>query len=276
MTSACTAEEDIQITFVNFDSEPVSVYWVNPELEHVEMGKVEPYDSQTFDTVHNAEWIFRWGDHGKHGVSFRAKRKHTIKPIPRLPHDAVPVVCSTTKGDMRIQVKPEWAPVGAARFLELVTQHHLDGVALNRVVPNSLTQFGIPANYETRTQYKSKTILDDTRKEQFQEGYLSFAGSGPNSRTTEMFVVMPGASVDQFGTNLWESPFAYVDPRDLKEVVGNWYQGYGDMPPWGHGPDPQQINQPNGYDTYLKNNFPELDYINSCRIVSEGVVRDEL
>ena len=52
---------------------------------------------------------------------------------------------------MNIAVHPAWSPRGAARFLDLVNTGFFDGVALNRVVPRFLTQFGIGATrWETR------------------------------------------------------------------------------------------------------------------------------
>ena len=58
--------------------------------------------------------------------------------------------------------------------------------ALNRNVLNFLVQFGIGANYEQRSHYRSETIVDDPQWEPpipFQAGYLSYAGSGKNSRS---------------------------------------------------------------------------------------------
>jgi hypothetical protein len=39
----------------------------------------------------------------------------------------VKVLCSTTKGDITIAVYPEWAPLGAAHFLELVKDEFYTG-----------------------------------------------------------------------------------------------------------------------------------------------------
>ena len=64
----------------------------------------------------------------------------------------------------------------------------------------------------------------------FEPGFVSYAGSGPDSRTAEIFVVMPGASQEQlerFGENAWETPFGFVE-GDLG-VLKRIYSGYGDM-----------------------------------------------
>ena len=105
--------------------------------------------------------------------------------------------------------------------------------------------------------------------------FLSFAGSGPDSRTTEIFIVMPDAprhQLEAFGTNSWETPFGSVGDAEGLEIVGDLYS-YGDMPPWGSGPESQRIYA-EGYE-YLAKDFPELDYIDTCRVVpaEEAAVR---
>ena len=44
------------------------------------------------------------------------------------------------------------------------------------------------------------------------------------------------------------------------------YTGYGDMPPWGSGPTPSVLSAEGN--TYLEHNFPNVDYIQSCEVVS--------
>mmetsp|Transcript_4731 Transcript_4731/g.10219 ORF Transcript_4731/g.10219 Transcript_4731/m.10219 type:complete len:334 (+) Transcript_4731:107-1108(+) len=175
--------------------------------------------------------------------------------------------------NLDILVKPYWAPRGANRFLELVRNGYYDGAALNRVVPQFLTQFGIARDYEMRTNLRENTILDDFDiGVKFEPGFISYAGSGPDSRTTEIFVVMPGTSqhqLDYFGENPWETPFAMVEGDIEESAIARIYSGYGDMPPWGSGPDSSKIYEIDGYDSYLEQNFPKLDYIERCYVVDE-------
>eukprot|EP00957_Ditylum_brightwellii_P178894 13626847-Ditylum_brightwellii.AAC.1 len=104
---------------------------------------------------------------------------------------------------------------------------------------------------------------------------MSYAGSGPHSRTSEVFIVMPETHAHQleyFGTNSWETPFAQVDLRKYGgdaslSPFAKWH-AYGDMPPWGEGPDPQRIYVEDGYE-YLKREFPQLDYLGLCYVVEE-------
>ena len=48
---------------------------------------------------------------------------------PGLPETTL-VSCTTTKGSIKLEVHPAWAPIGAARFLELVSTGFLTDVAL--------------------------------------------------------------------------------------------------------------------------------------------------
>merc|ERR1719401_71329 len=114
----------------------------------------------------------------------------------------------------------------------------------------------------------------------FEPGMISFAGSGHDSRTTEIFVLMPGApkkQVENLGENSWEIPFALIDGDINKSALKRVYSGYGDMPPFGNGPDTSKIYEADGYTKYLPKKFPLLDYINSCYIVDEvGISGDQL
>lgn len=175
----------------------------------------------------------------------------------------VKVQCKTTKGDMTIVVEPDWSPLGAARFLQMVDAGFFKEVPLFRCVNNFICQFGaIPPRNDAKSW---NTIADDPKQpalRNFKRGYLSFAGNGANSRATHMFITL-GEKIDALGTMPWETPFAYIEPASLQKTVAQFNTGYGDMPPWGAGPDPQKITVADGA-AYLKHNFPQLDYINSC------------
>jgi peptidyl-prolyl cis-trans isomerase A (cyclophilin A) len=263
----------IQISFINFSSEPISLFWHNG-IDFVPEGTISAYETRTVRTEMGRTFAY--------GKNYQPDDKYTVLPkrskvVPVNGTDAVHVLCKTTKGDVRMTIQPSWSPLGAGRFLNLVhNMKYYDGCALNRVVPKFLTQLGIGADYQQRTKYRSLSIPDDddeivpstNPKIPFQPGTMAYAGSGPHSRSTEFFVVMPDTpprQLDYFGTNPWETPFGYVHADDVTEVVAQWYS-YGDMPPWGEGPDPQLIYPPNGYE-YLKRSFPQLDYIETCRIV---------
>jgi len=176
---------------------------------------------------------------------------------------AVRVLCVTTKGDVEIVVQPDWSPVGAARFLQLVDDGFYKDIPLFRCVDNFLCQFGAPLRRNDARSYSP--IRDDLRMpalRNFRRGYMSFAGNGPNSRSTHMFITL-GDNIEALGTMPWETPFGFVTADSMQKTVSRFTTSYGDIAPWGAGPDPQRIEAADGA-AYLKSNFPLLDYITSC------------
>ena len=57
----------------------------------------------------------------------------------------------------------------------------------------------------------------------------------------------------------------YPTPQAVREVLPKFANPYGDMPPWGQGPDPQKVYRPDGYD-YLAKKFPDLAYFETCTV----------
>jgi cyclophilin family peptidyl-prolyl cis-trans isomerase len=271
-----SAHAQRSVTFRNELAQDVELFWEGDEGRVVEWTLTKQGGEKSLQTF--PHHVFSYHHNGeKYEVEIQENQSFVVLLGKR---DALTVRCATTTDGhtntnqrLDIVVHPSWSPRGACRFLELVRQHYYDGVALNRVVPNFLTQFGISADYDQRTKFRDKSILDDPPGEpniSFLPGMLSFAGSGPDSRTAEIFVVMPGTKQSQleyFGKNPWETPFAIINGSVEESPVARWHS-YGDMPPWGEGPDPRKIYEKSGYE-YLKREFPKLDYIETCHIVEE-------
>lgn len=169
----------------------------------------------------------------------------------------------TTAGAFVVEVRRTWAPRGADRFYNLVRGGYYDSVYVHRVVPGKVAQFGI--HYDPRITYvwSQDPIRDDPRRMSNLRGRLAFAKSGPNSRTTQVFVNLtdnPGLDDQGF------APFGEV-VRGM-EAVDSLYDGYGDGPPRGEGPYPAQARAEGS--AYLEESFPELDLIREARVVAPG------
>src|SRR6202048_2179972 len=94
----------------------------------------------------------------------------------------------TTRGEFTIGVTRAWAPLGADRFYNLVKHHFFDNASVFRVVPSFVAQFGISAYPAVTTAWKGTDIKDDPVTQSNKRGYLTFATSGPNTRTTQVFI----------------------------------------------------------------------------------------
>ena len=154
-----------------------------------------------------------------------------------------------------IEVHPDWAPLGAARLKEIVEQNVLDSARFFRVVPGFMAQFGIPAKPEVALQWKENTIHDDPVVKSNTRGHISFATSGENSRTTQMFInFVDNSNLDNMGF----APFGSVVKG--MDVVDQIYSGYGEKPNQG------QIQMEGN--KYLKKSFPKLSYIEKAEFIS--------
>ena len=180
------------------------------------------------------------------------------------------VMCSTTKGHFTINVTSSWAPVGAERFLDLVRDQYYTQVPFFRVVPKFITQFGIPLDRDMILKWRNKGSIQDDPKifPTFCKGCVSFAGSGPNSRHSQIFIAYEEST--WLGNSPWETPFGQViQGLDVLESL----KSYGEIPPWGTAPDQGRIAEEG--EPYLKQDYPELDYLQSCEVVADVPVAPE-
>jgi peptidyl-prolyl cis-trans isomerase A (cyclophilin A) len=185
-----------------------------------------------------------------------AKQEAPAKPVP----DSYRVSFDTSKGTFVIEVTKSWAPEGAERFYRLVEQKFYDDQRFFRIVRNFVVQFGINGDPAVAARWRNLTIADDPVKESNRRGTITFATSGPNSRTTQVFInLRDNTSLDSMGF----APFGTV--VEGMDVVDSLFSSYGDGPPAGEGPDQQRI-QTEG-NSYLESRFPRLDYIKTARIL---------
>jgi cyclophilin family peptidyl-prolyl cis-trans isomerase len=172
------------------------------------------------------------------------------------------VELETTKGKVVIEVHPEWAPLGEARFRELVESGYFNGCSFFRVVEGFVVQFGISGDPALTKKWKDNTFNDEPVVGTNARGTLTFAKTNsPNSRTTQLFInLADNPRLDGMGF----SPFAKVVSG--MEIVDSFYAGYGEGAPRGNGPDQQLLNSQG--DAYVKANFPKLDKIITAKVVS--------
>jgi len=167
---------------------------------------------------------------------------------------------ATTKGDFTVEVVREWAPNGADRFYNLVKIGFFTDIAFFRAVDGFMVQFGIPGEPRVAAAWRPARIPDDPPKQSNKPGYLTFATSGPDSRTTQLFInYVDNSRLDGMGF----APIGKV--VDGMDVVNALYKGYGEGAPRGAGPDQGRIQLEGN--AYLREQFPKLDYIKSAALL---------
>jgi peptidyl-prolyl cis-trans isomerase A (cyclophilin A) len=159
----------------------------------------------------------------------------------------------TSKGVFVVDVHRDWAPLGADRFYELVKNGFYDEARFFRIAPGFVVQWGLNKDPKVSAEWHEKQIADDPVKQSNRAGLITFATSGPNSRTTQLFINLgDNARLDVMGF----APFGEV--IEGMNVVTGLYSGYGESPQ-------QNLIQSQGNE-YLKREFPQLDYIKSARV----------
>lgn len=161
-----------------------------------------------------------------------------------------------SNGDFVLELHKDWAPLGVERFYEICKEGVYNDARFFRVVPGFMVQWGIPADPNLAAQWKEATIKDDPVIQTNSPGMISFATSGPHSRTTQVFI--------NYGDNkrldgMGFAPFGkVVEGMDVVKAINAQ-----------HGERPNQgMIQAKGNE-YLKAAFPELDYVKTVRLLTE-------
>lgn len=154
----------------------------------------------------------------------------------------------TSKGPIVIEVHPEWAPRGAKRFRQLVEIGFYDECRFFRVIEGFMAQIGMNGDPDFNAQWSKKKLRDDPVIQSNKPGFVTFATSGPDSRTTQFFINFgDNSKLDRQGF----APFGKViEGMDVVEALESRY-----------GEEPRQDRIERKGNAYLKSEFPKLDYI---------------
>lgn len=174
--------------------------------------------------------------------------------------DSFKVRFDTTRGSFVVKAVRAWSPQGVDRFYNLVKIGFFDNVAFFRVLDGFVAQFGIHGDPKVNQEWFNASIPDDPVQESNRRGTLTFATGGPNTRTTQLFInLVDNSGLDGRGF----SPIAEV--VEGMSVVDSLYSEYGEGAPRGSGPSQPRIQSEGN--SYLKENFPKLDYVQKATVI---------
>ena len=162
----------------------------------------------------------------------------------------------TSQGPFVIEVRREWAPIGADRFYTLVKRGFYNDARFFRVLSGFMAQFGLSGDPKVQGEYALANLMDEPAKQSNLRGFVSFAKeSSPNTRYTMVFINYKDNSyLDADGF----APFGQVVSG--MEVVEKLYGGYGRQ----NVPDQRRIKREGN--AYLTAEYPQLDFIKTTRI----------
>jgi peptidyl-prolyl cis-trans isomerase A (cyclophilin A) len=168
----------------------------------------------------------------------------------------------TTQGNFDIEAKRAWSPEGVDRLFQLIKNEFYTDIAVFRVVPGFVAQFGIHNDSLVNASWRRFKIADEEVVESNDFMTISFARGGVKTRTTQIFINLKN--------NKRLDALAYSGVKGFpviakviagKETVLKFYDGYGDR----LGMRQDSINKYGN--KFLKNNYPKIDYIIKAYVI---------
>ena len=122
--------------------------------------------------------------------------------------DAPRVRISTTAGDITLVLYPEAAPLAVENFLTHCRDGYYDGSLFHRVIADFMIQSGIPKEGDGDSIFGGPFRNEQNDRLRHFTGALSMANAGPNTNTSQFFIVQGSAPVDE---------------ANLDTLMLNWY-----------------------------------------------------
>ncbi|HVX40599.1 MAG TPA: peptidylprolyl isomerase [Gemmatimonadaceae bacterium] len=161
----------------------------------------------------------------------------------------------TTKGPFTLEIHRDWAPLGADHFYLLARAGFYNDSRFTRIVPRFIAQFGVPRDSALARLWYARTIPDDPVRQRNVRGTIAFAMTGPNARTTQLFIsLVDNSRLDAQGF----APIGRV--IDGMDVVDRLYGGYGENAGGGVRAGKQGPLLAGG-NAYVDREFPRLDHL---------------
>ncbi len=205
------------------------------------------------------------GSHSAAGPAPKELRALLMEPeAPYWQQPAPPrysVGMETTRGRFTVEVERALAPRGADRFYRLVEAGYFNDSRFSRVVPGFIAQFGIPGDPAITRVWQHRAIDDDSVRTSNVRGTVAYAMTGPNTRTTQLFIsLVDNSRLDTQGF----APIGRVVAG--MDVVDGLYGGYGESSGGGMraGKQGRVLEEGNAY---LDRSFPMLDHLVRAYIV---------
>ena len=133
-------------------------------------------------------------------------------------------VIETTKGDIRLRLFGDQAPLTVANFANLALRGYYDNLKFHRVIPDFMIQGGCPHGTGTGGpgyQFEDE-FVEELRHD--RPGILSMANAGPNTNGSQFFIThVPTPWLDQkhtvFGEVTGGEDQAVVNSIDQGDVI---------------------------------------------------------
>ena len=169
----------------------------------------------------------------------------------------------TTQGNFDIEATRSLSPKAVDRLYQLIRRDYYKNVAIYRVVPNFVAQFGIYNDSLYNEMWAEYKIPDEPVKQSNESMTIAFARGGVDTRSTQLYINLKDNK--RLDTLQWSGVTGFpviAKVVEGEEVVRKFYSGYGEAP----GKE-QGVIQSKG-NAFLKEKYPKLDYIEQAYILN--------
>lgn len=168
----------------------------------------------------------------------------------------------TTQGNFDIVAVRSMSPKGVDRLYQLIKNDFYTDIAIFRVVPNFVVQFGIHTDSIANTHWEKFKVPDELVTHSNDSMTISFARSGIESRTTQIFInLKDNKRLDELDYSGVKGFPVVAKVIDGATTIHKFYADYGETPA-----KKQDSIYVKG-NSYLKQNYPKLDYIVKSYII---------
>ncbi|MEQ6123097.1 peptidylprolyl isomerase [Pseudotenacibaculum sp. MALMAid0570] len=168
----------------------------------------------------------------------------------------------TTQGNFEIEAKREWSPQGVDRLYQLIKNEFYTDMAIFRVVPNFVAQFGIHNDSVVNSSWRKYKVDDEPVIEKNYKGAISFARGGVKSRGTQIFINLKDNNrLDKLDYSGVKGFPVIAKVISGMENVEKFYGGYGDKLGF-----KQDSIQKFG-NKFIRDKYSEVDFIHKAYII---------
>jgi peptidyl-prolyl cis-trans isomerase A (cyclophilin A) len=168
----------------------------------------------------------------------------------------------TTKGNFDIVARRAWSPKGVDRLYQLIKNGYYDDIALYRVVPDFVAQFGIHNDSIINNHWRDNKIDDEPVLAKNEAMSISFARGGERTRSHQLYINLK----DNYRLDDYESPGVTGFPVIAKVIAGKenilkFYSGYGGAL------GGKQDSIAKFGNSFLREKYPKVDYIKKAYFI---------
>ncbi len=161
----------------------------------------------------------------------------------------------TTQGNFDIVAHRAWSPKGVDRLYQMIKHEYYNDVAIFRVVPKFVAQFGIH-NDSLMNKNWGNGVKDEPVLAKNKAMTISFARGGVNSRSNQIFInLKDNYRLDKLKYSGVTGFPVIAKVTKGKENVLKFYGGYGDKLGF------KQDSITKFGNKFLREKFPKVDYI---------------